>query len=73
MEYFEPSWYWGVLTYRDRGPLIISNAENYSTSLNIGSDQYTRDVLLGYTVVLQANRTYRLSFASTNVISRLIT
>lgn len=55
MEYFESYWRWP--SYIDRGPLIISNAENYSTSVNIGLDRYTRGFRLGYTMVLQANRT----------------
>lgn len=52
--------------YVDRSWLNIFNNYNRSTAIRFGVDQYTNPN--GYTLVLQANQTYRLSFSQTNVI-----
>ena len=42
---------------------------NRSTTLSYSHDPYTNPH--GYTLVLQANQTYRLSFSSTNVMTKI--
>jgi hypothetical protein len=49
--------------------LFVSNTYNRSTTLSYSNDPYSNPH--GYTLVLQANQTYRLSFSSTNVMNMI--
>ena len=54
----------------DRTFLLVSNTYNRSTTVSYGNDPYSNPH--GYTLVLQANQTYRLSFSSLDVIMIII-